>query len=121
MNQRIARAAKLSEEQVTRVLEALGPAVQDELKRGKTVNLSGLGTFRVVRIAEHKDLRNGQPVTVPATNTIEFLPVASVVDSANSAGAQPSETVPAFEYTPLPTQTPGQRTQRTYTAPLRTR
>src|SRR5204862_8199082 len=109
MNQRVARESKLTEEQVTRLLNALGPAIRDELKKGHTVSLPGLGTFRVVRVAEHKDIEagTGRVLRVPATNTVEFLAGEGVGEAANSPTAVPSETVPAFEHTPLPNQPKG--------------
>jgi nucleoid DNA-binding protein len=107
--QRIAKAAKVSEENATRMFEALGPAIREELRRGRSVSIPGLGTFRVVRVAEHKDMRNGRPVTIPASNTIEFLGEGDVVQAVNTDGAQPAETVPAFQYNPLPGATPGQK------------
>jgi nucleoid DNA-binding protein len=121
LNQRLAKASKLKEEEVTRLLNALGPAIQEDLRAGKQVTLPGLGTFRVVRIGEHRDLQDGRPVTVPAINTVEFIPVGTVVDSANSSNAQPAETVPSFQYNTLPGQTPGQKTGRTRVPPTRTR
>jgi nucleoid DNA-binding protein len=121
LSQQLARSTKLKEEDVIRLLSALGPAIQEELKRGKEVSLAGLGMFRIVRIAEHRDLRDGRPVIVPATNTIEFLPDNGVVESANSAAAQPQETVPAFQYNPLPGQTPGQKMGRTRVPPFRSK
>jgi nucleoid DNA-binding protein len=115
--QRVARESKLSEEQVTRVLNALGPAVRDELKKGKTVSLPGLGTFRVVRVAEHKDIEagTGRVLHIPATNTVEFLASEGLGEAANSASAVPAETVPAFEQSPLPNQTKGQKVPPTKT------
>jgi nucleoid DNA-binding protein len=112
MGQRLAREAKLSEEQVNRLLTVLGPAVRDELKKGNTVSLPGLGTFRVVRVAEHKDIEagTGRPLRVPATNTVEFLATEGLSEAANSATAVPAETVPAFQFNPLPNQNKGQRT-----------
>jgi nucleoid DNA-binding protein len=109
MTQRLAKQAKVSEEAAKNVLAAFGPIVREELSKGKTVSLPGLGTFRVVRVAEHKDLRNGRPVTVPAVNTVEFIGTDSLVDAANSDKAVPAEEVPAFQYVPLPDQTPGQK------------
>jgi nucleoid DNA-binding protein len=99
---RLAKLAKVSEESANRLYQALGPVIRDELAKGHTVILAGLGTFRVVRVAEHKDLRGGTPILVPATNTIEFLADGVLTDVANSAGAKPVETVPAFEFNPLP-------------------
>jgi nucleoid DNA-binding protein len=107
--QRIAKTSKVSEENVNKVWEALGPAIREELRRGRSVSIPGLGTFRVVRVAEHKDMKNGRPVTVPASNTIEFLGEGDVVQSVNTDAAQPAETVPAFQYNPLPTANPGQK------------
>jgi nucleoid DNA-binding protein len=111
MGQRMARESKLTEEQVTRVLNALGPAVRDELTKGNTVNLPGLGILRVVRVAEHKDMEAGTArlLRIPAKNTVEFLATDGLGEAANSATAVPAETVPAFDYTPLPNQTKGRK------------
>jgi nucleoid DNA-binding protein len=121
--QRVAREAKVSEEQLARVLAALGPAVRDELKKGNTVSLPGLGTFRVVRVAEHKDIEpgTGRVLRVPATNTVEFLAGEGLGEAANSATAVPAETVPAFQFNPLPDQTKGQRVPQTRSEGQRTR
>src|SRR5260370_29308858 len=75
--QRIVQATKLSPENTDRFLRALGPAIRDDLKQGKQVSLPGLGTFRVVQIAEHRELKggsldSGEPVVIPATNVVEF-------------------------------------------------
>jgi nucleoid DNA-binding protein len=116
MHERLARETKLTDDQVTKFLNALGPAIKDELTRGKQVSLPGLGTFRVVRVAEHKDIRDGgRPIVVPAFNTVEFVGEVSLGDAANSATAVPAETVPAFQYVTLPGQTPGQKMGRTHT------
>jgi len=119
--QRLARKAKLSEDNAQRFMDQLGPALSDELKNGKTVIVAGLGTFRVVRIAEHKDMQigTGRPLTVPAINTVEFLAEASLKEAANSDKAQPAETVQPFQYNPLPNQTPGQKVGRTHTPSTR--
>jgi nucleoid DNA-binding protein len=123
MGQRVARESKLSEEQVTRVLNALGPAVRDELKKGNTVSLPGLGSFRVVRVAEHKDMEagTGRVLRVPARNNVEFLATEGLGEAANSPTTVPAETVPAFEHVPLPNQTPGQKVPSTKTEGTRTR
>jgi nucleoid DNA-binding protein len=123
LNQRLARESKLKQEEVARVLAALGPAMRDELRKGNTVSLPGLGTFRVVRVAEHKDIEagTGRPVRVPARNTIEFLAGEGLNDAANTATAQPAEVVPAFEFNPLPNQTKGQKVGTTRTEGTRIR
>jgi nucleoid DNA-binding protein len=91
------------------VLKLLGPAISAKLARGERVEIPGLGTFRVVRVGEHRDMIDGRPGVVPAHNYVEFLPVQDIVNAANAPGAVPAETVPAFQYNVLPGQTPGQR------------
>lgn len=115
LNSRIAKAAKLSESDVNKVVQALGPAIQEELKKGKTVSLPSLGTFRVVRIAEHRDMQvpGGRPVTTPATNNVEFLAGNDLLSAANSDTAKPTETVPDFKYVPLPNRTPSSKLPNT--------
>src|SRR5436305_1288360 len=108
-NQRLAKAAKLNEDEAGRFYQALGTVIREDLAHGKQVNVPGLGTFRVVRVEEHRDLRGGRPVVIPATNTVEFVSEGGLLDAANAAGAQPAESVPPFQYVPLPGQTPSQK------------
>ena len=109
LKSQIAKATKLEEADVDKVLKELGPAISARLARGERVDMPGLGTFRVVRIPEHRDLVQGRPATIPAVNYVEFLAGPAVVDAANAPTAVPAATVPAFEYNPVPYQTPGQR------------
>jgi nucleoid DNA-binding protein len=107
----IARQTRIAEEDVVKVLEALGPVIREKLANGETIDLPGLGQFRVVRIPEHKDMApGGRPITIAAVNNVEFLPVGDMVQAANAATAAPAVTVPQFEYNPLPDQTKGIRT-----------
>jgi hypothetical protein len=81
-----------------------------------------LGTFRVVRVAEHKDLANGgRPIVVPAFNTVEFVGSIEVAEGVNAEGVAPAETVPAFQYIPNPYHTPPQKMERTHTPSQRVR
>ncbi len=104
---RVAAQTKLKEEDVAKVLEALGPAVRDQLARGDRAELPGLGVFRVVRVAAHRDLVDGRPAMIEASNYVEFLPTGGLVDAANAAGAVPSDTVLPFQFVPLPNQATG--------------
>jgi DNA-binding protein HU-beta len=117
--QRVAREAKTGEEESKRVFDALGPAIRAELARGKEVTIPGLGTFRVVRVAEHRDLRGGRPVMVPASNTVEFLAAGEIAEAANTEGAVPADVVPPFQYIVLPNQTPGQKMPNVRTPGIR--
>jgi nucleoid DNA-binding protein len=119
--QAVAKKTKVSEQDVIKVLEALGPAIRDKLSNGETVELPGLGTLRVVRIAEHKDMVRGRPATIDATNTVEFEPTEELVKASNAVTAAPARTVPAFEYLPLPGQTPSERAPYIRAPNIRTR
>jgi nucleoid DNA-binding protein len=110
---RLAKASNVSEEDINKALQALGPVMREELSKGQAVTIQGLGTFRIVRLAEYKDMRDGKPVTIPARNTVEFLPSEGTLDAANSEDATPAVVVPAFEYKTMPGQTPGQKMGRT--------
>ena len=120
--QRIARDTKLNEKDADKFFNAVGPAIREQLQQGKTVSVPGLGTFRVVRVAEHRDLAaGGRPVTVPAFNTVEFVGALEVADGINAEGVTPAETVPAFQYIPNPYQTPPQKMGRTHAPAQRVR
>ncbi len=102
----LAKQTEVKEEDVVKMLNGLGPAISRQIAAGRDVTVPGLGTFRVVRIPENKDLVGGRPATIPPRNYVEFLPDESVVQASNSPDAKPAVTVPPFQYTPLPAQTP---------------
>jgi nucleoid DNA-binding protein len=99
---RLAKAVDVPEEKVEKFLKALGPAVAAQLAKGEKVEFPGLGTFRVVRVPEHRDLVNGRPAMIPANNYVEFIPTAGLVDASNAPGAVPQDTVPIWRFDPLP-------------------
>jgi nucleoid DNA-binding protein len=117
---RIALTTKLSEADIAKVLDALGPAVRDLLGQGQVVEVANLGAFRVVRIPEHRDMVDGRPATIAGSNFVEFLATGKFADAANQAGVRPAETVPPFEYNPLPDQTKGLKTGNTRSPNSRT-
>ena len=118
---RISLETKLSEEDVGKVIKALGPAVREHLANGEVVDLPALGAFRVVRVPQHRDLVGGRPAVIPGVNSVEFVPDSGLVDAANAASAVPQETVPPFEYNPLPDQTKSLRTPDERAPKVRTR
>src|SRR5215470_263410 len=109
LSSELATATQLAERDVAKLLTALGPALTQQLAAGRQVQLPGLGTFRVVRLGESKNLVDGRPVTQPARNIVEFLPDAALNQAAAAPGAVPAAEVPPFQYVPLPNQTPGQK------------
>ena len=100
----LAAAAEMKEEDAIKMLNALGPTVQQQLAAGKEVALPGLGLFRVVRIPAHRDLNGGRPVLVPGRNFVEFLPDANLIRASNAREAKPAEVVEPFQYNPLRNQ-----------------
>jgi len=121
LQRQVAKKAKVKRETVAAVIEALGPAILAEIRLGRQVAVPGLGVFRVVRVPEHRDLRDGRPVTVAAVNYVEFVPAAAVAAAANAQGTVPAAVVPPFEYHPLQNQTPGIRTNKVRAPRIRTR
>jgi nucleoid DNA-binding protein len=107
--QRVARYADVKEKDAEKCIQVIGRALMEDLRKGRSDNLPGLGSFRVVRVDKSKDLVNGRPATIPAYNVVEFSPEAGIVDDANLEGVEPAVVVPAFEYRILPGQTPGQK------------
>jgi nucleoid DNA-binding protein len=121
---RVATASKQKRDTVTKVLKALGPAVAAQLQAGEPVTLPGLGTFRVVRVAAHRDMiggAGGRVIKVPGANYIEFVPTGQLEDAANAPGATPSRTVPGFEYIPNPYQVPALKAESLKVGRTRTR
>jgi nucleoid DNA-binding protein len=107
---RMLAATKLQEQDLRKFLTALGPAISASISSGQSVNVPGLGTFRVVRIPEHRDMAaGGRPIIVEPVNYVEFLPAGNLTSAANAAGAAPAVTVPQFQYVPLPDRVPGNR------------
>jgi nucleoid DNA-binding protein len=107
--QRVARYAEIKEKDADRCINVLGKALLEDLKQGKTDALPGLGSFRIVRVGDSKDLVNGRPATIPAYNVIEFSPEDGVSEAANAENVEAARFVPAFQYNILPGQTPGQK------------
>jgi nucleoid DNA-binding protein len=107
--QRVARYSDIKENDAERCIQSIGKALFEDLKQGKTDAIPGLGSFRIVRVGQSKDLFNGRPGNVPAYNVIEFSPEDAIADAANDDGVEAARFVPAFQYYILPGQTPGQK------------
>ena len=106
---RLAKAADIPEEKVAKLLKELGPAISAQLAKGEKVDLSGLGSFRVVRVPEHRDLVNGRPAIIAARNYVEFLPIGTLNDAANAPSAVPQDVVPVWQFNPLGNEVPTER------------
>jgi nucleoid DNA-binding protein len=107
----IAKESKLKVKTVDQVLKAFGPAIQEQLMAGRTIDLPGVGTFRVVRVNAYRDLINGIPGVVPARNYVEFVPVTELNTAANAAGAVPARTVEGYQFRVNPNSAPGNKVE----------
>jgi nucleoid DNA-binding protein len=105
----VAKASKQKEADVEAVFKALGPAIAEQIRAGREVNLPGVGVIRIVRVLGHKDLVGGRPAFIPSKNYIEFVPTSDVTTAASSPGAKPSRDAAAWEFTVDPNTGPGQR------------
>lgn len=70
----IAEKSGLSKKDSEAALAAFIETVEEQLKAGQSVQLTGFGTFEVRERAERKALnpRTKEPITVPATKTPAF-------------------------------------------------
>jgi nucleoid DNA-binding protein len=118
---RIMQYSKLKEKETNKFMQALGPAIRDLITAGHQVQVPGLGTFRVVNVAAHRDMVGGRPATIAAVNRVEFIPSGEVAAAANNADVTPAESVPAFQYTPIPGRDPGMKVGNTRAPNVRSR
>jgi nucleoid DNA-binding protein len=109
ISNRLALQYKMTPDDMDRLLKSFGAEALIDLGEGSNIELPGLGVLRIVRVAEHKDLKDGRPVTYPAYNVVEFLPTPDVTGAVNNADIKPAVTVPAYEFTPIPDGNPGTR------------
>ncbi len=103
----LVKRSKQKKKAVEAVLDALGPAMQAQLRAGRSVEVPGVGVFRVVRVSAYRDLVNGLPTTIPARNYVEFVPSAELTAAASSPGAVPARTVEGYQFRVNPNAAPG--------------
>ena len=79
-----------------RCIQSIGRALFEDLKQGKTDTIPGLGSFRIVRVAESRTWSMAG-LTGSAYNVVEFSPEDSIADAANDANVEAAR-VFAFQY-----------------------
>lgn len=84
--QAVCAATNLGDKQVRAVLAAGQAVVIEELRRGGSINVMGLGQLLLKPRAERKarDMRRGQEVLVPPGAVIRFIPTKSVAHDLRS-------------------------------------
>jgi DNA-binding protein HU-beta len=72
----LARTAGGSRASADRALDAFVSAVRDSLRQGRSVTISGFGTFVVARRVARRgrDPRDGSSITIPAVRVPRFRP-----------------------------------------------
>jgi len=114
--------SQVAEADVLRVLDALGPVMLEEIRQGNQEKLQKVGIFKIVRIAEHKDIERGtgRPMTC-LPRTTWFLIGRRNGNRRRCGGRAPGGIRAQFEYNTLPGQTPAQKTGRTKVPPVRSK
>lgn len=115
----LAAEAKVKEEVVERVIKAIGPVVRAQLRAGREVTISGVGSLRIVQIGEHRDLVDGRPATIAARNIVEFVGTPETEVAANAPGVVPSRVIEGYEFRINPRSNPGIRTDSIRTPDMR--
>ncbi len=121
LQSRIMDYSKLEAKETNKFLQAIGPSIRDLLAAGQQVSVPGLGLFRIVNVPPHRDLVNGRPATIPGANYVEFVPTTELNGVANSPSAVAAESVPPFQYNPLPGRDPGNKAPNERMPNVRTR
>ncbi|MBF0465881.1 MAG: HU family DNA-binding protein [Nitrospirae bacterium] len=82
----IAKPADLTKSNATKVLDALVSIVIEATCKGDKVHLGGLGMFRVVerKQREGRNVRAGEPITIPAARVPKFTEAKGFRDAVNS-------------------------------------
>lgn len=70
----VAQTAGLSQDAVSKVLTAMIGTVTSELKKGREVNITGFGAFKISRRAARNGVnpRTGASIKIPAMNSPVF-------------------------------------------------
>lgn len=70
------RATKLNEANCKGVIDSAVQTIVDTLKRGESITINGLGTFKVVERAgrTYRNPATGEAVTVSAHKAVKFNP-----------------------------------------------
>lgn len=105
---RLAIKAGVSEGEARSLLEELGPAIADELKKGNQVQLPGLGKFRMVKRPGYTafDEITGKQHIVPASVGVDYQPsqdmLKEVLNTKNPkwAESQPQPSSPTLRTRP---------------------
>lgn len=83
----VAEAAGLKRDQADRAISAALEHMTNTLARGESVAIAGLGSFIVRARAERngRSPRTGEPIRIPAKNSVGFRPAKALKDALSAA------------------------------------
>lgn len=83
----VAQATGQSQRVTNQMLAALIDTVQSAVANGEKVSIMGFGSFEAKQTAERtgRDIRTGEPVTIPASMKPKFTPGANFRDAVKGA------------------------------------
>lgn len=83
--EQVAKEAGISKAEAGRALEATLNSITSELKRGRSLQLVGFGTFSVGARAERvgRNPRTGASITIAAVRVPKFAPGKTLKDALN--------------------------------------
>ena len=81
----ISKQMSLPEEKASSFLAALVPAIMEGLRTDQQVRISGLGTFKLVRIAPRKsvNVNTGESIILDGYNKVTFVPESYIREQIN--------------------------------------
>jgi DNA-binding protein HU-beta len=79
----VAEASDMKKSDVDKMLGALIGVIIEEMSRGEEIRLVGFGTFKVSQRAatEGRNMKTGEPITIPARNAPKFKPGKQLKDA----------------------------------------
>jgi nucleoid DNA-binding protein len=110
--QHLAGAGKANEAEVQAMLRQLGPALAVELRRGRQVDLPGLGSFQLIDRPEYQalDRSTGQLVLAPGGRSVLFVPEQDFMTEVSRTDPLPEPQRPPEPVQPAPADPSGTAT-----------
>ena len=85
--EKTAKQTGMSKKDLTAAYEALFNVFEETLTAGESVQITGFGTFAVREKAAYtaRNPKTGEPVAIPASRRVVFLPGKTLKDKINEA------------------------------------
>lgn len=81
----VAGETGMKKQEVSRTVMAVLGNIQNALRKGEKVSISGFGVFEIVDRPERegRDPRNGAAITIAASRAVKFKPGKNLKDAVN--------------------------------------